>query len=169
MTKYYNENKSQYEVPESREVRHILVKTKTQADDLYKQLEAGADFAVLAKKYSLDPGSKDNGGKLTITRGQTVAPFDATAFLLPKGQLSRPVKTEFGFHLIEPLSGVKPATTTPIAQVKGQIQSQLEEQTKNDAIQKWADEVQKDYAKKVAYATGFAPPDTGDGSSGDGG
>jgi foldase protein PrsA len=168
VTKYYNENKAQYEVPESREVRHILVKTKAQANDLYDQLKAGADFATLAKKYSLDPGSKDSGGKLTITRGQTVAPFDATAFLLPKGQLSRPVKTEFGYHLIEPLSAVKPASTTPIAQVKGQIQSQLEEQSKNDAIQKWADEVQKDYESKVAYAAGFAPPDTGGDTSTDG-
>jgi parvulin-like peptidyl-prolyl isomerase len=160
VTKYYNENKAQYEVPESREVRHILVKTKAQADGLYAELQGGADFAALAKKHSLDPGSKDAGGKLTITRGQTVAPFDATAFLLKQGQLSKPVKTEFGYHLIEPISAVKPAATTPIAQVKGQIQAQLEEQTKNDAIQEWADEVQKDYAKKVAYATGFAPPDT---------
>lgn len=171
VTAYYNENKAQYQVPESREVRHILVKTKAQAESIYQQLKAGADFAALAKKHSLDPGSKDNGGKLTIARGQTVAPFDATAFLLKKGQISKPIKTEFGYHVIEPVSNVKPESVTPIAQVKGQIQSQLEEETKNAAIQEWADEVQKEYATKVSYASGFAPPatDPTDGAGQDGG
>ena len=102
--KYYEKNKAQYSQPESRDVRHILVKTKKQADDLYAQLENGADFAALAKKFSEDTGSKANGGKLTISKGQTVAPFDQTAFLLKKNAISKPVKTEFGYHIIQPLS-----------------------------------------------------------------
>ena len=81
---YYAKNKAQYSQPESREVRHILVKTRAQANGLYDQLQAGGDFAALAKKFSEDTGSKANGGKLTISRGQTVAPFDQTAFLLKK-------------------------------------------------------------------------------------
>jgi parvulin-like peptidyl-prolyl isomerase len=82
IAKYYQQNKSQYSQAESRDVRHILVKTKAQANMIYDKIKAGGDFAALAKKYSTDPGSKDNGGKLTIIRGQTVAPFDTTAFLL---------------------------------------------------------------------------------------
>ena len=101
---YYEKNKAQYSQPESRDVRHILVKTKAQADDLYTQLENGANFAALAKKFSEDTGSKANGGKLTISKGQTVAPFDQTAFLLKKNDISKPVKTEFGYHIIQPLS-----------------------------------------------------------------
>ena len=61
-------------------MRHILVKTKAQADELEAQLKDGGDFAALAKQYSQDTGSKENGGKLTISRGQTVAPFDKAAF-----------------------------------------------------------------------------------------
>ena len=60
---------------------------------------------ALAKKFSEDTGSKANGGKLTISKGQTVAPFDQTAFLLKKNEISKPVKTEFGYHIIQPLSG----------------------------------------------------------------
>jgi len=158
VTKYYNENKSQYNVAESREVRHILVKTKAQADDLYGQIKAGGDFAALAKKYSLDPGSKAIGGKLTITRGQTVAPFDKASFQLAINELSRPVKTQFGYHIIQPVSAVKPATTTPLKDVKAQIEATLKEQAKNDAITSWTAETRKTFAAKTVYAAGFAPP-----------
>ena len=154
----YAANKTQYEVPESRDVRHILVKTKAEGDKIYDELKAGGDFAALAKKNSLDPGSKDNGGKLTISRGQTVAAFDTTAFLLTKDQISRPIKTEFGFHVIQPLSDVKPGTTTPLKDVKEQIRAQLTETAKNDAITKWTTRMTKSFESKVAYATGFAPP-----------
>jgi foldase protein PrsA len=157
--KYYDQNKSTYEVPESRDVRHILVKKKERADEIYDELKAGADFATLAKRYSLDTGSKEDGGKLTITRGQTVGPFDTTAFLLPAGSISRPVKTEFGYHVIQALSGVKPAQTTPFAQVQASISKQLLDDKKSKAVTTWLASVQKEYDGKVSYADGFAPPE----------
>ena len=113
---------------------------------------------ALAKKYSLDTGSKAAGGKLTITRGQTVAAFDTTAFLMSTNQVSHPIKTEFGYHVIQPLSGVKPAKTTPLKDVQAQIKAQLLEKGKNDAISTWTTETKKAFDEKVAYATGFAPP-----------
>jgi foldase protein PrsA len=155
---FYNQNKSRYEVPESRDVRHILVKTKAKATEIYDELKGGGDFAALAKKYSLDPGSKDAGGKLTISRGQTVPTFDQTAFLLPEGSISRPVKTEFGYHVIQPVSAVKPGKTTSFDQVEASIQKDLEAQKKNDAVNTWASDLQKEYEEKVSYADGFAPP-----------
>ena len=160
LQKYYNENKGKYSVAESRAVRHILVKTKTEADRLHTQLEGGGDFAALAKKSSLDPGSKDQGGKLTVSRGQTVAPFDKAAFSLKTNQLSQPVKTEFGYHLIEPLAAVKAGSVTPFAEVKGQIRTQLLEERKSAAVNDWAADIQKEYEGKVTYAAGFEPPDT---------
>ena len=157
---YYDQNKSKYSVPESRSVRHILVKTKAEADAIHSQLQNGGDFAAIAKAKSLDPGSKDQGGKLTVTRGQTVAPFDKAAFSLKTNELSQPVKTEFGYHLIQPLADVKPGSVTPFAQVKSQIRSQLESERKNSAVNDWVAEVEKSYKDKVQYAAGFEPPDT---------
>lgn len=155
---YYDENKATYSTPESRDVRHILVKTKALADDLYRQLAAGGDFTALAKKYSEDPSSKDKGGKLTIARGQTVAPFDQTAFLLKVGTVSHPVKTEYGYHLIEPLSEIKPAKQTPLKDVKESVRQQLLQTKRNEAMTAWVDDVKREYEDKVSYAVGFQPP-----------
>lgn len=163
---YYAKNKTQYSQPETREVRHILVKTRAQANQLYERLKGGADFAALAKKFSQDTGSKGNGGKLTISKGQTVAPFDQTAFLLDEKVISRPIKTEFGFHIIEPLSAVKPAKTTPLEEVRDSIRQQLLQTKKNEAMTKWVDGVKKDYDDNVTYAIGFNPPPAATGTTG---
>lgn len=163
--KYYEQNKSQYAQPESREVRHILVKTKAQAEDLRRQLVGGADFAALAKKFSQDPGSKDIGGKLTVTKGQTVPPFEKAAFSLATNAISQPVKTQFGFHVLQPLGAVKPAGTTPFESVKAQITSQLQDQKRNDTVKKWSEDVSKKYEDKVSYAEGFTPPPTDTGTA----
>jgi foldase protein PrsA len=155
---YYKKNQAQYGSPESREVRHILVKSKAKADDLYNQLKAGADFAALAKKNSEDTGSKANGGKLTISKGQTVAPFDKAAFAMKKNEISKPVKTEFGYHIIQPIGDVKPAKVTPLKDVQESIRQQLAQTKKNEAMTKWVDDLKKDYKDKVSYAVGFNPP-----------
>jgi foldase protein PrsA len=155
---YYNKNKAQYSKPESRDVRHILVKSKAKANQLEAQLKAGASFAVLAKKFSEDTGSKADGGKLTISKGQTVAPFDKVAFELKKNAISKPVKTEFGYHIIQALSDTKPATVTPLKEVKESIRQQLAQTKKNEAMTKWVDELKKNYKDKISYAVGFSPP-----------
>lgn len=163
---HYNKNKQQYGTPESRDIRHILVPTKKQADDLYNQIKGGADFAALAKKHSRDPGSKGQGGKLTVARGQTVEQFDKTAFLLPTGSLSRPVKTQYGFHVIEALSEVKPAKTTPLKDVKESIRASLLQEKRNEAMAEWVEDVKKEYEKKTSYQIGYAPPKTNTGTTG---
>jgi len=155
---YYNSHKAQYQQPESREVRHILVQKKPLADQIYAQLKSGANFAKLAKKYSKDPGSAANGGKLTVSKGQTVPEFDKKTFELKKGELSKPVKTQYGYHLIEALSDVKPATKTPLAKVEGSIKQQLEKQQKDAAMTKWVEDMKKGYCKgKIKYQVGYQP------------
>ena len=155
---YYNKNKAQYGTPEQREVRHILVPTKKQADSIYDQLQDGGDFAALAKKFSKDPASASQGGKLTIARGQTVAPFDHTAFLLKEGQVSRPVKTQYGYHIIEPIGEIKPAETTALSKVKESIRQQLLQTKRNEAMTTWVEDTKKDFAKDTTYQVGFKPP-----------
>ena len=169
---YEADRAAKYTVPESREVRHILIavkkkdgtvdypKSKAQALDVYAQLKAGADFAALAKKYSQDTGTKDNGGKYTALRGQTVPTFDATVFNLNLGVLSLPVKTEYGYHIIEALGEIKPGSVTPLAKVRKEIKAQLRSTKTNEALNTWAAEIQKRYEKSISYATGFAPPAT---------
>ncbi len=155
---YYEQNRSKYSVPESRSVRHILVKTKAEADAIHSQLQNGGDFAAIAKESSADPGSKDSGGKLTITRGQTVPEFDKSAFELSTNEISKPVKTTYGYHIIEPLSDTKKATVQPLDKVKASIKTSLLQQKRNDAIQAWVEDQKKDYEGKVSYAAGYEPP-----------
>ena len=155
---YYATHKSQYGQSESRDVRHILVQKKALADSLYAQLKAGANFAKLAKRYSKDPGSASNGGKLTVSKGQTVKEFDKVAFSLKKGELSPPIKTQYGYQLIQALSDIKPAQTTPLSKVEASIKGQLEQQRKNDAMTKWVEDTKKDYCKsRIKYQVGYRP------------
>jgi parvulin-like peptidyl-prolyl isomerase len=155
--KYYNEHKSTYQQKASRDVRHILVNTRKLADTIEAQLKSGGDFAKLAKKYSKDPGSAAQGGKLTVSKGQTVPPFDKAAFSLKTNELSAPVHTTYGWHIIQALGPVKPAKQTPLKDVKAQIQQQLLQTKKTDTMTKWVDGVKKDFAKKISYQTGYTP------------
>jgi foldase protein PrsA len=157
---YYTTNKSVYATKDKRDVRHILVKTKAQADKLYAQLKAGGDFAALAKKYSLDPGSKAQGGKLTISRGDTVKEFDTVAFTLKVNEISKPVKTQFGYHIIQALTPITKGTVTPLSKVKQAIRQQLLQQRQSVAMQKWVEGVKAEFAPKTTYAVGYAPPAT---------
>jgi len=165
IAKYYNQNKKTlYTTPESRHVRHILVPKKALATQLYQQLgkSGDKDFAKLAKKYSKDPGSAVRGGDLgSITKNQRAPPFDKVAFAIQEGIVSRPVKTQFGYHLIEALGPVKAAHARKLdAALKTQIRQQLGQSKKQKAFFDWYQKLKKDLDTKTDYATGYAPPPT---------
>jgi parvulin-like peptidyl-prolyl isomerase len=155
---YYDSHKGQFLQPESREVQHILVKQKALADEIYAKLKDGDDFAALAKKYSQDPGSKDKGGKFTAYKGKTVKPFDTFVFSAKVGELSHPIKTSFGWHVIEVLSDTKPAAPQPLADAKDQFSGTLLKQKQAQALKDWVKDAESKYP--VTYATGYAPPPT---------
>ena len=163
---FYDQNIDRYKVADSRQVRHILVKTKAEADKLHDELQNGASFATLAKEHSEDPGSKDQGGKLTVSKGQTVAEFDKAAFSLDTNEISDPVKTQYGYHIIQPLTDVKKGRVTPFTEVRTQNKSQRLQQKKSDAVSDWVAKVEKEYKDKVQYAAGYEPPDTTSTSTG---
>jgi parvulin-like peptidyl-prolyl isomerase len=101
------------------------------ANELRQRLLAGEDFAALAAEYSDDPGSAANGGDLGwFGKGQMVAPFEEAAFSLPIGEISEPVKSDFGYHLIEVLE-------RDAARPKSQAQL---DQERNQAFQTWLKE-----------------------------
>ena len=156
--KYYDQNKSQFEQPATRQVRHILVKSKARADDLYAQLKNGANFAQLAKKFSTDPGTKAVGGKYSASKGNDAPEFDKVAFALKTGEISKPVKTQFGWHIIQALGPVKPAKPTPFASVKESIRQQLVSQKRSNALSQWQKSLETRYKNQIAYAVGYKPP-----------
>lgn len=124
----YKANPKDYEQPEQVSIRHILIAVKDKAQDeaahkqaqeLLVQLRSGADFAVLAKEHSADPGSANKGGSLGFfAKGRMVPEFDQVAFKLKqKGELSEIIKTQFGYHILQ-LEDSKPAGLQPFDEVK---------------------------------------------------
>jgi foldase protein PrsA len=165
--KYYEQNKASLTTPKTREVRHILVDSKTLADKIASQLKSGASFAKLAKKYSKDTASAAQGGKLCVAHGgssgacqQTVPPFDKAAFSLKTNEISQPVKSVYGWHVIQAIGPVKPAHTPSFSEVESEIQANLAGQKKQVAWANWLAKVKKDFQDKVSYQTGYTPATT---------
>jgi len=165
--KYYDDHKQQYTEParpESRSVRHILLKTKAQADDLYAQLRAKPSrFASLARKFSQDPGSKPYGGLLPggALKGHLLKPFERVAFSLKVNEISKPVHTSAGWHIIQALGPVKAPTKAkplPFSQVKNTIRAVLLDNKQRAAVTKWESDFKNSYCKKISYQTGYSPP-----------
>lgn len=99
---FYDDQVKGMKPEEEVQARHILVETEDKAKEIADKLAMGGDFAALAKEFSKDPGSKDDGGMLGFFgRGQMVPQFEEAAFKLEKGQISAPVKSQFGFHVIK--------------------------------------------------------------------
>ena len=158
---YYEKNRRDYTVPESRSVRHILVKTKADADRIRTELVNGADFAALAKANSIDPGSKDAGGKLTVSKGQTVAPFDKAAFSLDDRRAVAAGEDAVRLSPDPAARGRQGRLGHPVRPGQGPDRARSSSpRRRTTAVNKWVADVEKEYKDKVQYAAGFEPPDT---------
>lgn len=124
ITDYYNKHKEQFRKPESVRASHILVKEEEEANNILNEIEDGLSFEEAASKYSLCP-SKSNGGDLgEFTKGKMVPEFEVVAFKLEKGELSDPVKTQFGYHLIKVVDK-KEAGIKTLEEAEAQITQQI--------------------------------------------
>lgn len=163
----YSAGMDEFRTPERAHVRHILfmtankpkeeaAKLQQKAEDVLKQLKAGADFAALAAQNSDDPGTKTKGGDLGwIVRGQTVKNFESAAFTLPLKQLSGVISTEYGFHLIEVLEREQ-ARVLPFEEVKDKLAEQWKNERAADSYEKLAEQARDLLVKSPANADQIA-------------
>ncbi len=132
---YFAKNHAAFDKPAQVEARHILVPDLATANKIEAQLKAGAKFSALAKQYSMDPGSKDKGGELGwFRRGQMVPAFDQAAFSLPIGKISAPVKSPFGYHIIQ-VQKRQPGVKATLANTHARIADLLRQQQEAPLIQ----------------------------------
>jgi peptidyl-prolyl cis-trans isomerase C len=157
--RFYEENKAaQFTTPQTRCARHILFNKdqREQAEEVKGQLEDGGDFAQLAKEFSQDPGSAEQGGDLgCLGRGETVPDFEDAVFGAEQGEILGPVETEFGYHVIE-VTDIREEATQPLSEVETQIRDQLTTEAQAEEFTAWLQR-QKEQ-RNVKYLPGYKPP-----------
>ncbi len=164
---YYNDHLSEYSVPEEARSRHILISVppnadaktdaaaKAKAEMILKQLQAGGSWDELAKKYSDDPGSKDNGGELGFaTRGKMVPEFDNAIFTQKIGEIAI-VRSSFGYHVVQ-VEERTPAHTQPLSEVQSAIVVALTRDTEATAQQNYAQQLTSEAIKNSLEKTAAA-------------
>ncbi len=174
LRKAYNEQLDRFRTSERVRVRHILIDTrdkseadkaaaKKKAEDLLQQIRGGADFAKLAQENSQDFGSAAKGGDIDwVVRGQTVPEFEAAAFSLKPGQVSDPVNTMFGYHIIR-VEAREEARLRPFDEVKNEVRSDVLRVQVFDRMQAVADQLRtaltrsSEEAAALARANGIQP------------
>lgn len=167
VAKYYEGHTAEFKTPEMVNARHILIKTAQdagqqelakaleQAKQIKAELDKGGDFAKLAEKYSDDAGSKAKGGELGFfTRDRMVPEFSQVAFALGTGQVSEPVKSRFGYHLIMPIER-KQAKQLELKEAAPRIKAQLENQRRKEAMDREVEKLKKKY--NVTYSAQMEP------------
>ncbi len=145
MQTYFDENKESFAEAEQVKASHILVEDEATAMEIKAKLDAGEDFAELAKEFSTDEGSKENGGELEFfSKGTMVAEFEDVAFTLPVNQISDPVKSEYGYHIIK-VEEKKEAKEANFEDSKQEIKDALFEEKLQTEYPSWLEEKKKDY------------------------
>ena len=158
MHKVYDEAVKQMGDEQEVRARHILVETEDQAKAIQADLKKGADFAELAKQKSKDPAAADGGDLGYFTKDQMVPEFADAAFKLDKGQISEPVKTAFGWHIIK----VEDKRKKPVPsydQVKDQLATVVVQQAQADLVNKLRNQakIERTEAAAPASPAGNAP------------
>lgn len=152
---YYETHKNEFVANNQIKASHILVKTEEEANKIAEELKKGGNFSKLAKEKSLDSGSAKNGGDLgTFSRGQMVPEFEAVAFNLKKGEISNPVKTQYGYHIIK-VTDRKEGTALPFEKVKDMLTQKVTSEKQKEVFDSYVKNLRASYKveiNKVAVA-----------------
>lgn len=155
---FYNENKSQLQQPETRNIRVILNKDRAQVEQAQRQLQADsspANWAKVAKQFSTDASSKDRGGvRASITPGVLEAPLDHAVFAAPTGQVSSIVQTPLGYYVFQ-VDQATPATTQPLSAIQAQLKQQLQGQAQQTAFSTFVENYRSKWSDVTICADGY--------------
>lgn len=140
---YFKNNKDSFTQTVKIKASHILVDTKKKANEIKDRLDSGVDFATLANKYSNGPSSKKGGNIGFFSKGQMMPAFEKVAFNLEVGEISEPVKTKHGYHIIKVTDKKKPKKLE-FEDVKNNIKSSLRNQKKPKILNNYLKKVSKE-------------------------
>ncbi|MCD6570766.1 MAG: peptidylprolyl isomerase, partial [Deltaproteobacteria bacterium] len=148
IARYYDEHKDKFTTQPRVKARHILVKTKNEAEDVLKRIKSGEDFAALAKKISKCPSAKKGGDLGWISKGRMYPAFEKAAFALNPGDISGVVKTSSGYHIIK-IENKRPAKTKDLDKVKGSIERRLIKDKREKILKELNSEIEKKVNVKI--------------------
>ena len=159
ITAYYNKNKQRFAQPERRDLRIVLTKGEAKAKQAKAAIDGGQSFKAVAKKFSIDQASKAQGGKLpAVAKGQQEKALDTAIFKAKKGQLTGPVKTQFGYYVFE-VTKITPASQQSLAQAKATIKQTLASQNQQKALDKFVKSFRKRWKEKTDCREGYRTQD----------
>jgi peptidyl-prolyl cis-trans isomerase C len=144
LQKFYEAHKEEFKKDREIQTRQIVVKTEAEVKEIQSKIAKGEDFAELAKKYSIDPSAKTTGGDIGYhPKGTLIPEFEEAAFKLTKvGQVTPPVKTQLGYHLIK-LEGERTGAYVPFAEVKDFVRQKLTQEKQTEVLKKYIDDLKK--------------------------
>ena len=156
---YYDKNKAKFSTPERRDLRIVLTKTQAKAEQARKALESGQSWADVTKKYSIDQASKAQGGKLAgVAKGQQEKALDDAIFKADKGKLVGPVKTQFGYYILE-VSKVAEAKQQSLEQSKASIKQILTSDNQRKALDTFGKDYRNRWKAETACRKGYTTAD----------
>ncbi len=159
---YYDKHKEEFATTTQIKASHILVKTEDEANNVLARLKKGEKFEEIAKKESMDKGSAKNGGDLGyFARGQMVPEFEKAAAALKPGEISKPVKSNYGFHIIK-VTDKKAGPVIEYDRIKDLISQKLSGERQKESFDKYIADLRKTYTVEIMKDALSKPKDGGE-------
>jgi foldase protein PrsA len=156
---YYNKNKDRFSQPERRDLRIVLTKGQAKAEQAKQAIRSGQPFAAVAKKFSIDQASKNKGGKLAgVSKGQQEKALDTAIFSAKKGELVGPVKTQFGWYILE-VTGITSAKQQSLKQSEASIKQILASENQRKALENFGKSYRKRWKDATTCRKGYVTQD----------